>query len=87
MSKKLYKSIEDENGVLTLYWYSDEVEPQNGVPISLLNISAEEWNQILIDTNNRLVQMVESNPTNLQKLNDLALNVFRSLIARQLNKK
>lgn len=85
-SKTLYKSIEDENGLLTLYLYNEEIEPQNGVPVSILNIDTKEWLEILKDTNNRLVQLVERDPSKLNSINDLALNLLRSLIARQLNK-
>lgn len=87
MAKTLYKSIEDENGVKTLYLYNEEVEPQNGLPISVINISQEEWNEILKETNNRLVQMIENDPGKLKQLNELTLSIFRALIARQLNKK
>ena len=87
MAKTLYKSIEDENGLLTLYLYKEDVEPQNGIPISLLNLDKEEWVNILKDANNRLVKLVERDPSKLQTINDLALQMFRSLIAQQLNKK
>lgn len=83
-----YKVIEDEKGFATLYLYSDEVEPQNGVPVQLIDYSKIDWDELIKDVNNRLVHTVATQPNkyNENGVRELFFGILRSLLARQLNK-
>jgi len=82
-----FKSFEKENGFLELRMYSDAVDPETGgIPVSLLELEYLDFEDVIRQTNNKLVLFMEKQPEKIGDMESIAVNIFRVMFIKALQK-
>lgn len=82
----LFKRIENKNGYDQLFMYTSDIQPENGVPIELGVLNLIDFEEVKRITNNKVVLYLDKNPGKIGNINELVLEILRTVITQQVNK-